>query len=133
MSQVARKIKPERDRAEESIISQFQLERLYKTDRIIERLKQKIELAIELATASLVEELRLETEKRQEIESDILRKKKNNLPVQEGRRILKIKVTKGQRRPKYKEILTSLTSEDYVKEIIENTDPSPDKESVEVL
>jgi len=125
MAQPVRKTQSRRS----NVINQFLLEQFYKTNKKIVSLKQEIEQK----TLVLQDELLYEVQQLESLQEEILEKRRNGCKVEDGRRILNIKVTKGRRVPKYKEILISVTSEAYVEEIIENTIPTPDKESVEVL
>lgn len=110
-------------------IEQFLLERQFRHTREIERINQEISKL----TKSLNERLEVETKKLAEVNNQIIEKFDLGQEVEQGRRILKIGIEKGQRRPAWKEHCLTLTSEAYIKQVIENTEPGKDRKIVEVI
>jgi predicted transcriptional regulator len=100
------------------VISQEMLETFYRREKQIAKIKES------LAKAELLQE---------EDHTEILSLYNQGAKTESGVRIINIRIRKGRRSPHWKEIVEDIKGPKFVENIIANTEPSADKEIVEVM
>jgi hypothetical protein len=102
---------------EKKIVNQFTLQKIYNTDRRIDRLKEEIkQLEQEVSPAR----------------EEVIAMLRSGAEIEQGKRSAGVEKTAGQRRPKYKEILEQERGKEFVEQIIKSTEPSADSYKLKV-